>query len=158
MSQAKNRAKRVGKAAGKSAARQTPVAWIIGIAVVAVLAVTALVWYTSQSNTGSSLPQEVSVSQAVKLRDQGSFILDVREPSEWNEFHIPGSTLIPLAELPSRLSELPQDQQIVVVCRSGNRSQSGRDILESAGFENVTSMAGGLNEWRASGFPTVSGP
>jgi rhodanese-related sulfurtransferase len=45
----------------------------------------------------------------------------------------------------------------VVVCRSGNRSQAGRDILLQAGF-NVTSMSGGLNEWRASGYPVVSGP
>jgi rhodanese-related sulfurtransferase len=53
------------------------------------------------------------------------------------------------------LSEVPRDRQIVVVCRSGNRSQEGRDILIGAGFEQVTSMAGGLSEWRANGFPIV---
>jgi rhodanese-related sulfurtransferase len=51
------------------------------------------------------------------------------------------------------LNEVPRDRQIVVVCRSGNRSQQGRDILLNAGFEQVTSMTGGLNEWRASGYP-----
>jgi len=45
-----------------------------------------------------------------------------------------------------------------VVCRSGNRSQAGRDILLNAGFTKVTSMSGGLNEWRSLGFPTVTGP
>jgi rhodanese-related sulfurtransferase len=52
---------------------------------------------------------------------------------------------------------LPQDQPIVVICRSGNRSQTGRDILLQAGL-NATSVNGGLNEWRDSGYPIVSGP
>jgi rhodanese-related sulfurtransferase len=56
------------------------------------------------------------------------------------------------------VSEVPQDQEVVVVCRSGNRSQQGRDILLSAGFEQVTSMAGGVNQWKSAGFETVSGP
>jgi rhodanese-related sulfurtransferase len=67
-------------------------------------------------------------------------------------------TLIPLGQLESRVSELPKDQPIVVVCRSGNRSQAGRDILLNAGFENVTSMASGMLQWRSMGLPTVSGP
>jgi rhodanese-related sulfurtransferase len=92
------------------------------------------------------------------MRDSGAFILDVREPDEWNESHIPGATLIPLGELASRVDEVPQDQEVVVVCRSGNRSQQGRDILLSAGFTDVTSMAGGVNQWKAAGFETVSGP
>jgi rhodanese-related sulfurtransferase len=87
-----------------------------------------------------------------------AFILDVREPDEWVESHIPGATLIPLGELASRVDEVPQDQEVVVVCRSGNRSAEGRDILLAAGFEQVTSMAGGVNQWKAAGFETVSGP
>jgi len=43
------------------------------------------------------------------------------------------------------------------VCRSGNRSKQGRDILLDAGFTQVTSMAGGLNEWKAAGYPTITG-
>ena len=81
---------------------------------------------------------------------EGTFVLDVRTPEEWNEFHAPDTTLIPLDELAARVNELPKDQPIVVVCRSGNRSQAGRDILLQAGF-NATSMSGGLNEWRDSG-------
>ncbi|MEA5077769.1 MAG: rhodanese-like domain-containing protein, partial [Anaerolineaceae bacterium] len=69
----------------------------------------------------------------------------------------PGATLIPLGELANRLSELPKDQEIVVVCRSGNRSAQGRDILLNAGFTNVTSMAGGMNQWSAAGYETTSG-
>jgi len=84
--------------------------------------------------------------------------LDVRTPEEWVDFHAPNSTLIPLDELESRVNELPRDQEIVVVCRSGNRSQVGRDILRNAGFDQVSSMSGGLNAWRSAGYPTVSAP
>ena len=104
------------------------------------------------------LPKEVTVSQAAKLRDEGAFILDVREPSEWQEAHVPDSTLIPLGQLAERINEVPKDRQVVVICRSGNRSAQGRDVLLSAGYENVTSVAGGITDWRTSGFPTVSGP
>jgi rhodanese-related sulfurtransferase len=110
-----------------------------------------------QANNAGALPASVNVDEAYQLYQDGTFVLDVRTPEEWNEFHAPNTTLIPLDELASRVNELPKDQPIVVVCRSGNRSQAGRDILAQAGF-NATSMNGGLNEWRASGHPVVSGP
>ena len=110
-----------------------------------------------QSNGTGTLPATVSVDEAHQMYEDGTFVLDVRTPEEWNEFHAPNTTLIPLDELASRVNELPKDQPIVVVCRSGNRSQTGRDILLQAGF-NATSMNGGLNAWRDSGHPVVSGP
>lgn len=110
------------------------------------------------SVSNAALPPTVSIQEAAAQRDAGAFILDVREPSEWNEFHIPGSTLIPLGQLQTRVNEVPKDKPVVVVCRSGNRSQTGRDILKQAGFTNVTSMNGGLTQWKAQGLPTVTGP
>lgn len=109
------------------------------------------------SNKAALQPGEISVDQAFKKYQSGVFFLDVRQPEEWEEYHAPNSTLIPLGELPNRLSELPRDQEIVVVCRSGNRSQQGRDILLNNGFNQVTSMAGGLKTWRDNGYPVVSG-
>jgi rhodanese-related sulfurtransferase len=110
-----------------------------------------------QKEPSPSLASEISVDEAAALRDQGAFMLDVRQPEEWNEFHMPGATLIPLGELSSRLSEVPRDQQIVVVCRSGNRSAQGRDLLLSAGYEQVTSMAGGMTQWRDKDYPIETG-
>ena len=110
-----------------------------------------------QSSSAEKLPAFVSVDEAYQLYQEGTFVLDVRTLEEWNDFHAPNTTLIPLDELASRVNELPKDQPIVVVCRSGNRSQTGRDILLQAGF-NATSMNGGLNAWRDSGHPVVSGP
>jgi len=123
------------------------------------LIVISAVWFTSQNTSeANSLPSEISVTEALAKRNVGAFILDVREPDEWNQFHVPDSTLIPLGELASHVNELPKDKEIVVVCRSGNRSAQGRDILLNAGFTQVTSMAGGLTQWKAAGYPTVSGP
>jgi len=105
----------------------------------------------------TSLPAEITVDQAETMRNQGAYILDVRELSEWVQFHIPGATLIPLGELPNRLSEVPEDRTVIVVCRTGYRSAQGRDILLHAGFTKVTSMAGGMTQWQANGLPTVTG-
>jgi rhodanese-related sulfurtransferase len=106
------------------------------------------------SNKSAALPLEISVSEAYSMYQSGEYyFVDVREPSEWDEYHAPNTTLIPLGELASRVSEIPAGVPIVVVCRSGNRSQQGRDILLQAGFTQVTSMAGGLNEWRSAGYP-----
>jgi len=110
-----------------------------------------------QASNADKLPAFVSVDEAYQMYQEGTFVLDVRTPEEWNEFHAPDTTLIPLDQLAARVNELPKDQPIVVICRSGNRSQSGRDILLQAGFD-ATSVNGGLNEWRATGYPVVSGP
>jgi rhodanese-related sulfurtransferase len=128
--------------------------WLAGAAVV----VAVIVLIVTGGNSGASgLPKEVSVAKAAEMLNAGAFVLDVRELSEWQTVHIPGATLIPLGELANRLDELPKDKEIVVVCRSGNRSAQGRDILLNAGFTNVTSMAGGMNQWTAAGYETTSG-
>jgi rhodanese-related sulfurtransferase len=134
--------------------------WLLwgGIAI-AVLVVAAVVFALSGSSSAQRLPAEISVAQAHDLYQQADvFFIDVREVSEWNDYHAPNTTLIPLGELAARVNEVPRDKKIVVVCRSGNRSQQGRDILKQAGFTNVTSMAGGLKAWQSSGYPVVSGP
>ena len=113
---------------------------------------------SSAPAAAAALPAEISVADAAAKRDAGAFILDVRQPDEWNAVHIPGATLIPLDQLEARVNEVPKDKEVVVVCRSGNRSQQGRDILKSAGFSQVTSMAGGMNQWSAAGYPTATGP
>ena len=112
---------------------------------------------TAPAGSVAALPAEVQAAEALALREAGAFVLDVRQPDEWNAVHIPDATLIPLGELASRVNEVPRDRQVVVVCRSGNRSAQGRDILLGAGLPSVTSMAGGMNDWAAAGYPTTSG-
>ena len=97
------------------------------------------------------------MAEAASLRDDGAFMLDVRQPAEWKDGHIPGATLIPLGEPAARANEVPRDQPIVVVCRSGNRSAQGRDILLQAGFPAVTSLDGGMIDWAQAGLPVETG-
>jgi rhodanese-related sulfurtransferase len=138
-----------------TSAFRTPKSQIAVLAVVTLVIVLLVLWgnYRADSNPSTALPAQISVSEAYDKYQGGAYVLDVRTQEEWDDFHAPNTTLIPLDQLSSRLNEVPRDKEIVVVCRSGNRSQQGRDILLAAGFVQVTSMQGGLNEWRASGYP-----
>jgi rhodanese-related sulfurtransferase len=126
------------------------------------LALVALVVYLIASSAGggtsaSGMAAEISVDEAYQMYQDGTFVLDVRTQEEWDEYHVPNTTLIPLDELPNRVSEVPQRQKIVVICRSGNRSDDGRDILRQAGYD-ATSVTGGVKEWYAKGYPIEGAP
>jgi sulfur-carrier protein adenylyltransferase/sulfurtransferase len=75
------------------------------------------------------------------------FILDVREPNEYQINKIPGSTLIPLGELPRRYQELDPDREIVAHCKMGGRSAKAVDYLRSVGFTKIKNLRGGILEW-----------
>jgi rhodanese-related sulfurtransferase len=84
------------------------------------------------------------------------FLLDVRQPEEFQSGHIQGAKLIPLGELPRRMKELPKDREIICVCRSGNRSQAATRQLSAAGYQ-VTNLNGGMIAWARAGFPIKKG-
>jgi rhodanese-related sulfurtransferase len=148
----------VKKSKNKSQSKRSLPLWTwLAIAAGLVVIIMVVVLLSRPKTQSAGLPAEISVAQASQKRDQGAFILDVREPSEWEAFHIPGATLIPLGDLPNRLSEIPKDREVVVVCRTGHRSAQGRDILLKAGFTQVTSMAGGVTSWQAQGLPIATG-
>ncbi|MBN1266949.1 MAG: rhodanese-like domain-containing protein [Anaerolineales bacterium] len=104
----------------------------------------------------AAFPLEISVEEAYQLVEDGAFLLDVRTQEEWDEYHAPQAVLIPLDVLGARLNEVPRDQTVVLICRSGNRSAAGRDLLLNAGFSMVTSSSGGMNAWAAAGYPIES--
>jgi rhodanese-related sulfurtransferase len=83
-------------------------------------------------------------------------IVDMREPSEWAETGVPeGAVLIPLGDLEAQAeSQLTTDAPVYVICRSGNRSQTGSDILTGLGLTEVHNVDGGMNAWTAAGLPT----
>ena len=132
--------------------KRIPLRLWAGLAAMAVLAVIAIILISRQPAAGK-LPSEINITQAYEKYQQGTFFLDVRTTAEWDSVHIPNTTLIPLDQLSARVNEVPQDRQVVVVCRSGNRSKQGREILKQAGYQQVTSMAGGVSAWRAAGYP-----
>lgn len=89
--------------------------------------------------------------------ESGLFLLDVRQPDEYvGELgHLPGAVLIPLAELPSRLSEIEgyRAKRVIAICRSGARSAKATALLRDAGYRDVWNMTGGILDWRQKGFP-----
>lgn len=102
----------------------------------------------------ANLPANVDVETVAAIKDDANvFVLDVREQYEYDEGHISGVTLIPMGEIPNRLSEIPTDQQVIVTCRSGNRSGQVTDFLREQGFTNVHNMEGGIVAWSAAGLP-----
>ncbi|NIW45351.1 MAG: rhodanese-like domain-containing protein [Gammaproteobacteria bacterium] len=136
---------------------------LIGVAGVIIIGLIGAVVFSNQAapattSQATALPLEVSVQEAYRLREEGKFVLDVRTQEEWNSGHVPGATLIPLGELSNRLDEVPEGEDIVVICRSGNRSATARDILLGAGFSSVTSVAGGFNDWVVNGYEVAVGP
>jgi rhodanese-related sulfurtransferase len=74
-------------------------------------------------------------------------IIDVREDEEVAAGMIPGAVHIPLGELPERHEEIPQAGEIILVCRSGNRSGKAFGYLESLGYKGLKNMTGGMLEW-----------
>lgn len=78
---------------------------------------------------------------------QPPLVLDVREHWETEIAILPGTTVIPLGELPGRVRELPTDREIVTVCHHGMRSETARALLVRAGFARVRSLAGGVDAW-----------
>ena len=80
-------------------------------------------------------------------KDDGVFILDVREPQEFQICRIPGSTLIPLGDLPERLVELEGRDDMVVHCKSGVRSAKAVKLLHEAGFSKAKNLRGGILAW-----------
>ena len=84
------------------------------------------------------------------------FILDVRNPGEWEEKHIRGSVNLPLNRLQERIDGVPRDRRIAVHCAGGYRSSIAVSILHQHGITNLIEIAGGLAAWEAAGLPVVS--
>ncbi|HEX4274083.1 MAG TPA: rhodanese-like domain-containing protein, partial [Bryobacteraceae bacterium] len=86
--------------------------------------------------------------------DKFQFI-DVREPHEFQICRIPGTTLIPLGDLPKRVGELDPDAELIAHCKSGVRSGKAVDFLKQAGFKNARNMKGGIVAWSDKVDPSV---
>ncbi len=91
----------------------------------------------------SILPQEVR--KIIKEKSASDYcLLDVRQPSEYEQGHLPGAKLIPLPELEPKMNALQPNRMTIVYCRSGNRSRSAVGMLNGAGMDDVYNMEGGI--------------
>jgi rhodanese-related sulfurtransferase len=102
-----------------------------------------------EASASTSLDGEITVEQLKQRLDRGEpvHILDVRNPEEYQICHIAGSKLLPLPSLPQRLSELDPDQEMVVHCKSGVRSQKAIQFLRQQGFQKLSNLKGGILAW-----------
>ena len=82
-------------------------------------------------------------------------LLDVRETFEWDIARIPGSKLIPLGELASRMSELDSADEMVLICKIGPRSATAIRELQKAGFSKLFNLEGGIRAWSEDVDPSV---
>lgn len=99
---------------------------------------------------------EIDVDRLAQLQAESAWILDVRQPDEYEAGHVPGARLIPLDQLGSRHTEVPRDQDVYVVCGSGGRSAAATEALNGAGYRAVN-VAGGTRGWIEAGNPVVEG-
>jgi rhodanese-related sulfurtransferase len=101
----------------------------------------------------ADLPTNIDAKMVNQLREREDVIIvDVREDWEYAAGHIPGTVLIPLGQLSSRLSEIPADKTVIAVCRSGNRSDQATALLKQSGF-TVHNMTGGMLAWEQAQYP-----
>jgi rhodanese-related sulfurtransferase len=103
-------------------------------------------------------PQTVPTVTVAEVADElpdTTTLLDVREDDEWQAGHAPNALHIPLGDLAARLAELPADNSLYVVCRSGGRSARATAFLNANGWE-ATNVGGGMGAWQAAGKPMAA--
>ncbi|MHB8189205.1 MAG: rhodanese-like domain-containing protein [Ferrimicrobium sp.] len=100
--------------------------------------------------------REIDIHTFAQAHKDGAFVVDVRQPDEYESGHVPGAKNIPLSHLPHRVHELPKDRDIHVICASGGRSMSATQFLHGAGHRAL-SVAGGTSSWIRAGKPVIRG-
>lgn len=103
--------------------------------------------------------RSIGLDEARRKIERGeAFVLDVREPAEYEAGHVPGALSIPQADLATRLSEVPRDRDVLVVCASGMRSMRATQFLRGLGYDRVLNLLGGTTAWREAGLPIEREP
>lgn len=114
-----------------------------------------LLWPEISKITGGGAA-ELGTLEATRLMNQGpALVLDVRDPKEYAEGHLPKARHIPVRELSGRLGEIAKfkDKPVIVTCRSGTRSAAACRLLKKSGFTKVFHLKGGIVEWQKASLP-----
>ncbi|GAA4668682.1 rhodanese-like domain-containing protein [Frondihabitans cladoniiphilus] len=91
--------------------------------------------------------EAVTADEAIALVSAGAYLLDVREQHEWDSGHAPDAHMLPMSELGTRLSEVPDDREVLVVCHIGGRSARVTAALRENGFDAID-VLGGMVAWQ----------
>ncbi len=107
------------------------------------------------SEAADTASEGTDASASTSTPTTNVILLDVREPEEWDAGHAPRARSLPMSQLSERVTELPQDTQIICVCHLGGRSAAVSAALNRAGFDAVN-LSGGMAAWQAAGLPVVT--
>lgn len=99
---------------------------------------------------------EIDIDEAARRIAAGTPVIDVREPDEYEDGHVPGAPLIPLALVPDRVGEVPATGEVLIICKLGGRSRKAAEYLRGQGIDAVN-IAGGTMAWIDAGHPVVTG-
>ena len=114
--------------------------WLLAVIAVSILALAAC------SNDSASY-ETIDIDEVETKMDEGFVVLDVREPDEFAAGHIPSAQNKPLSALQQDdFSELSKEEKYIIICRSGNRSQTASEILVNEGYE-VVNVSAGMSSW-----------
>lgn len=97
--------------------------------------------------TSSSNINVVELKEKLSQKDPNVFYMDVRTKNEYKSNGLKQFKNIPVDQVPNRLSEIPKDKEVVVICQSGGRSSSAVRFLKQNAYENVTNVTGGMGAW-----------
>lgn len=126
---------------------------VIGV----IIAVSATLIYYTQLQSPKIDYGDVTVEQAKELIEKKSslVLLDVRTDWEFDSGHIEGAINMPVDDLQQRHAELKPNDEILVYCRTGNRSAKAMQILKDNGYSKIYNMEGGIEAWKKAGYPIV---
>ncbi len=99
----------------------------------------------------------ITVEEAKAMMERGDIqVIDVREPNEYREGHVPGAKLMPVNSVLARIKELNHDQDVLFVCAVGQRSALACEMAAAMGLERLYNMEGGTQAWAEAGLPVES--
>ena len=101
--------------------------------------------------------REITAADLALSLERGAAVIDVREPDEYREGHVPGAISVPLGQVPESVELFRKAVSVYVVCQSGGRSMRACEFLHDAGVTNVINVAGGTMGFAALGNPLAVG-
>jgi phage shock protein E len=112
----------------------------------------------SAAAAGPAAIEPKALGERIAWADRSLVVLDVRSPEEYAAGHLPGAVNIPHGELAARIGELAgaRERDIVVYCRTGNRSAQALEVLDKAGFKRVFHLKGDYTRWSEEKRPVVA--
>ena len=114
-----------------------------------ILIALAVIWLVYQKRPVKGIRSIPASELPEYLKNKGQrLFIDVREPHEFNSGHVEGMKNVPLGQIGQRINELSKDREIVLMCRSGNRSMMAARTLKKRGYDKLVNVQGGITSWK----------